>query len=617
MKSLLMFASSGLMLFGAMAMLTPATSGLPVSLAIDHASIRAMLRENAVDVLLPIRAAVSDYGAYDVTVGISDLQGKSIGESRMTAELKNPVQTLQLTVNGAVDRARLAAYVIHYTVKKGDAVVAPGRHLLVAATAGGIGHAAAKQLLGLGATVAMVDNNRPGLEKAAREIDPEGKRSLFYAARQIQTHLLMQRQFYANSQAAVRVIVNDPGAKSPISGADVTLTLAQQAVFQGQTDATGTLNAQFAVPAGAMGEQELTVTVKLDDAEDVIRQTVTVKDVFQILLTTDKPLYQPSQVMHIRSLALKKPDLFPAGEQAMTLEVEDSKGNKVFKKAVKTDKFGISAADFQLASEVNEGAYKIRAIFGENTQEKTVTVQRYVLPKFKVALETDKQFYQPGQPMKGTAQVDYFFGKPVAGGTVIVTLSKFDAGFEKFAELKGKTDENGHYEFETTLPDYFVGQPLEQGNAFVSVEVAVTDTAEHEEKKTLNRAIAADALTVVAIPESGAIVPGVENIFYFAVSYPDGTPAQVSIDISDGQHAPVTIPTDESGIGELPIMAQNQTLALTVTAKDRAGASVTNTASVTGGAVFTGWRHRRGRNLRRRRACCSVRGKCRSGISCN
>ena len=533
MKSLLMFASSGLMLFGAMAMLTPATSGLPVSLAIDHASIRAMLRENAVDVLLPIRAAVSDYGAYDVTVGISDLQGKSIGESRMTAELKNPVQTLQLTVNGAVDRARLAAYVIHYTVRKGDAVVA------------------------------------------------EGKRSLFYAARQIQTHLLMQRQFYANSQAAVRVIVNDPGAKSPISGADVTLTLAQQAVFQGQTDATGTLNAQFAVPAGAMGEQELTVTVKLDDAEDVIRQTVTVKDVFQILLTTDKPLYQPSQVMHIRSLALKKPDLFPAGEQAMTLEVEDSKGNKVFKKAVKTDKFGISAADFQLASEVNEGAYKIRAIFGENTQEKTVTVQRYVLPKFKVALETDKQFYQPGQPMKGTAQVDYFFGKPVAGGTVIVTLSKFDAGFEKFAELKGKTDENGHYEFETTLPDYFVGQPLEQGNAFVSVEVAVTDTAEHEEKKTLNRAIAADALTVVAIPESGAIVPGVENIFYFAASYPDGTPALVSIDISDGQNAPVTIPTDESGIGELPIMAQNQTLALTVTAKDRAGASVTKTFEFT------------------------------------
>ena len=81
------------MLFGAMAILTPATSGLPISLTIDHASIRAMLRENAVDALLPIRAAVSDYGAYDVTVGISDLQGKSIGESRMTAELKNPVQT--------------------------------------------------------------------------------------------------------------------------------------------------------------------------------------------------------------------------------------------------------------------------------------------------------------------------------------------------------------------------------------------------------------------------------------------------------------------------------------------------------------------------------------------
>lgn len=53
-----------------------------------------------------------------------------------------------------------------------------GKIIVITGAAGGIGHAAAKQLLGLGATVVMVDNNRPGLEKAAREIDPEGKRTL-------------------------------------------------------------------------------------------------------------------------------------------------------------------------------------------------------------------------------------------------------------------------------------------------------------------------------------------------------------------------------------------------------------------------------------------------------
>lgn len=524
MKHLLEIASAGLLALGAMAMLTGA-SGVSGSLSIQKTALRAAIKDQTVEVIVPLQAAVSDYGQYELAVNIEDLSGKTLGSSSMPVEIKSAMQDVRLVVNAVVDRNQLAAYLVHYTVKKGGEIVL------------------------------------------------EGKRSLFYAARQIQTHLLMQRQFYANSQAAVRVIVNDPGANQPISGANVALLLADAQLFQGATDATGTLNAQFTLPAGVLGDQQLTVRVTLDDAEEVIQQPIVIKDAVSILLTTDKPLYQPGQVIHLRSLALKKPDLLPAGETEMTLEVEDSKGNKVFKKAVKTDKFGVSSADFQLASEVNEGTYKIRALFGDNSQEKTVTVQRYVLPKFNIVLDTDKKFYQPGQPLKGTAQVDYFFGKPVAGGTVVVTLSKFDAQFEKFAELKGKTDENGHYEFETTLPEYFVGQPLEQGNAFAQIEVAVTDTAEHEEKKSATRAIAADALNIVAVPESGSVVPGVENIFYFAVSYPDGTPAQVTLAVAADQRAAISIPTDAAGIGELPLMAQNQQLILNVTAKDRAGNS--------------------------------------------
>lgn len=521
MKHLLEIASVGLLALGAMAVLTGASE----SLNIEQTKIRATIKDQTVEVIVPLQAAVSDYGQCEFAVSVEDLSGKTLGGSSMTVEINNAAQEFRLVVNAAVDRNQLAAYLVHYTVKKG------GNILL------------------------------------------EGKRSLFYAARQIQTHLLMQRQFYADSQAAVRVIVNDPGANQPISDATVTLALADAQLFQGATDATGTLNAQFTLPAGVLGDQQLTVRVALDDAEEVIQQPIVIKDAVSILLTTDKPLYQPGQVIHLRSLALKKPDLLPAGETEMTLEVEDSKGNKVFKKAVKMDKFGVSSADFQLANEVNEGAYKIRALFGDNSQEKTVTVQRYVLPKFNIVLDTDKKFYQPGQPLKGTAQVDYFFGKPVAGGTVVVTLSKFDAQFEKFAELKGKTDENGHYEFETTLPDYFVGQPLEQGNAFAQIEVAVTDTAEHEEKKSATRAIAANAFNIVAVPESGSVVPGVENIFYFAVSYPDGTPAQVTLAVAADQNAAISIPTDAAGIGELPILALPQQLALNVTAKDLAGNS--------------------------------------------
>ena len=77
---------------------------------------------------------------------------------------------------------------------------------------------------------------------------------------------------------------------------------------------------------------------------------------------------------------------------------------KVFKKRIATDEFGISSTDFQLASEVNLGSYTIRGILGKTETEKEVTIERYVLPKFKIILTTDKEYYLPGETLKGEVQ---------------------------------------------------------------------------------------------------------------------------------------------------------------------------------------------------------------------
>ena len=64
----------------------------------------------------------------------------------------------------------------------------------------------------------------------------------------------------------------------------------------------------------------------------------------------------------------------------------------------------MACADFELAAEVNTGAYKISAKLGNTTSEKTVTVENYVLPKFGVKLEPEKTFYLPGEQVRGTLQ---------------------------------------------------------------------------------------------------------------------------------------------------------------------------------------------------------------------
>src|SRR6185369_13306249 len=145
---------------------------------------------------------------------------------------------------------------------------------------------------------------------------------------------------------------------------------------------------------------------------------------------TDKPIYQPGQTIHVRALALRAFDLAPAARGEVLMEIEDGKGNKVFKKTLTTSEYGIAQADFTLADEVNMGDYRVRVAHGDVTSEKTVAVKRYVLPKFKSDVKSDRSFYLPKETIKGKLQVDYVFGKPVAGGTVEVKASTFDVAFK-------------------------------------------------------------------------------------------------------------------------------------------------------------------------------------------
>ena len=261
----------------------------------------------------------------------------------------------------------------------------------------------------------------------------------------------------------------------------------------------------------------------------------------------------------------------PLSDSEVIFEVDDSKGNKVYKSSKQTDKFGISHTDFVLADELNMGTYKIRAITAGMKEEKTVTVERYVLPKFKVNVETDRNFYQPGETVKGDIQVDYFFGKPVTSGKVEIKCSKFDVAYEDFQIIEGKTDKQGHYSFEVRLPAYFVGQPLEAGKASAKFEIKVTDTADHKESITKNIPVTASPIIIAAVPESGELVPNLENKVYIVTTYADSTPAscQVTYRVSGVTE---TFETDEAGFGEIIISPkETNDVSLALNAKDTKG----------------------------------------------
>ncbi|MHC4604684.1 MAG: alpha-2-macroglobulin family protein, partial [Planctomycetota bacterium] len=213
------------------------------------------------------------------------------------------------------------------------------------------------------------------------------------------------------------------------------------------------------------------------------------------------------------------------------------------------------------------------AIAAGAKEEKTVKVERYVLPKFKINFKSDRSFYQPGEKVKGEIQVDYFFGKPVTGGKVQIKCSKFDVAYVDFQSIEGKTDNSGHYEFEVRLPNNFAGQPLESGKASAKIEVSVTDTADHKETITKNLPITSSPIIVAAVPESGELIAGLENKIYIVTTYADSTPAACKV---TWENAPndriVTIKTDETGFGTITLKPQDDAKTkMSLTAKDSQG----------------------------------------------
>ncbi|TET77871.1 hypothetical protein E3J38_09305, partial [candidate division TA06 bacterium] len=249
----------------------------------------------------------------------------------------------------------------------------------------------------------------------------------------LEVRVLGQNELLSGSNASLRIIALNHRNMDPVPDAEVTVTLSAGGkkilLYNGKTNASGTSDAVIHIPEVSTEDVKLIINVDSGIGKDTVEKSVKLIKVTQTYLVTDKPLYQPNQTIHLRTITLTKPSMLPLQGHDIVLEVLDSKGNKVFKKRTKTDKFGVCSAEFRLADEINMGRYKIAAIIGDDKTEKTVTVEKYVLPKFNVRLKTDKEYYMPGEVLKGTVSSVYFIGKPVTGGTVKGTLSKFDVGF--------------------------------------------------------------------------------------------------------------------------------------------------------------------------------------------
>ncbi|MBM4070510.1 MAG: hypothetical protein FJ271_16375 [Planctomycetes bacterium] len=387
--------------------------------------------------------------------------------------------------------------------------------------------------------------------------------------------VLGQSRFIADSDASLRVrVVHQPDGK-PLKDIPVTIELIAEkkadhvvALASFTTDEQGTGQPRFHLPDWPPGDYELRVRARTGTPQ-VISRKIKLARSWKLMLTSDRPVYQPGQTIHLRGLALRGMDLKPVVGQEAIFTVADPKGNIIFKQKEVTSKFGITSSDCPLASEIIEGTYVLQCQLGETASKLHVEVKKYVLPKFKIDVTAGKPFYQPGQRIAGKLRADYFFGKPVAGAAVTLELTGPDDFLRFRRELRLRTDDKGVIDFAFDPLEKFTGKESETGTTQLDLHATVIDTAGQKQTRSLPVLVSAQALRIEAIPEAGTLVAGQTNTVYLLVTNPDGRPVKArlaiagrtaeivtndlgvaSIDVAVGQVA--NLPNEDQQVGNLP-----------------------------------------------------------------
>jgi uncharacterized protein YfaS (alpha-2-macroglobulin family) len=399
-------------------------------------------------------------------------------------------------------------------------------------------------------------------------------RSLMYVLTPYELRLEGPSALRADKPGSYRVRVQDPRDHAPIADQQVSIDVKRGDdtvhALKAVTDEGG--SAIFAVDV----EQPGSYAVAVASGVDSLSSAIEVQEAGQkVLLTTDKPLYQPGQTMHLRAMALQAGDNKPQAGASLLFQVADGKGNKVFKKTRKTDDYGIASIDFKLANLVNMGNYKLQ-VSGAGNAEKTVEVSRYVLPKFELRVATDRGWYAPGDELHGTLDSRYFFGKTLSGADVTIEALTLDVGSQLFQKVMGKTDSEGHFAFSLKLPDVLAGIPLQEGNALVTVRASVTDTAGQVVQKDTPITVAPSGIQLSLVPEATQTVPGMENRFHLFATDPMGAPIP-DADVTLSGAITATAKTDAFGHAEVSFLvldsASNMRVSAALTTKQGTKAS--------------------------------------------
>ena len=492
-------------------------------LRVNEAASKLLLEKNPAEVLLAVENPSSANVNANVQLELLDPNSKSRGKTTQVHSIAPGSQTLKLSLAFAFsnfdekERTRVLWYRLHYRLSPQQS---PAETL-------------ADGFISLSEMTPDVF----GLRVSANEMVREGNR-------------------YRVRVQAVHPITQKPTEKVRID-AQVSLETDDDKVVKlsatSFTDTKGRALLDFALPPRfppfphniqASGG-ELQVTGRKGAIVVQTTGNILVDQFARVLITTDKPLYQPGQVMHIRAV-LFTPSRQALAQQATFFKISDPEDGVMYRTVATTSRFGIASVDWSVPENARLGDYRISVGVdgGDDETTQDVTISRYELPNFKVNVDLDRKFYLPGQNASVIITADYLFGQPVTRGNVRVVREserewnyreqKWDLTEED--EQKGETRADGSFLATLDLKSYHEDLADTDYSRFRDITYAAyfTDpTTNRTEQRRFDVRVTKDPIHVY-------VVRGYEWSYsrelplqlYVSTFYADGSPARCRVNVA-------------------------------------------------------------------------------------
>ena len=288
------------------------------------------------------------------------------------------------------------------------------------------------------------------------------------------------------------VFAVEPTLGTPVPDVKVQIRHGDEILGEGRTDEHGLFDDEIPLV------RELVVFARKGEDFALVDPSYHPANLFsrKVYLTTDRPVYRPGQQVFFKGIVRGYSDerfRVDEGLKSALVKVFDPNGQQVHEDELTVGRTGSFDGEFSLFDKAALGTYRLVAAVGDEEYGGEFKVKAYRKPEYKVRVATPRKAYVSGEKVRATIAANYFFGPPVAGAKVKVSVYRtrfyipwwIDADYswyysdaeyrntmrETIEEAEGRLSAEGEFQVDfKTLPDSL--------DYTYGIEAAVTDVSD-------------------------------------------------------------------------------------------------------------------------------------------